>query len=341
MAFAAREWERLLREILDKEAPIYDRLAAPLFKEFGAAALRRVAINKGYKDSTRDIRERDYAAIESYFGDLRLDQITEEQIAEWQERILARGAGAARVKNLRSVLNLVFKAGKKWVKNNPLKDVELPKAKRSAKTPLNSREATALIAAAEGWFRNYLTFAILTGARPGEIIALEWRNVDFEQKTVKIEQTWSLGFLQTPKTAGSARKIRMSADVEAALRAQFSATGGRGFVFQSDSGNGYKHIGSLRRKWNAALDRAGVSRRKLYSTRHTFASLMLMRGAKVGYVSRMLGHKDAKTTLEFYAEYIPEEDAVSEAAMENILAATSKNTQKLHTSLFSEEGFVA
>ncbi len=55
--------------------------------------------------------------------------------------------------------------------------------------------------------------------------------------------------------------------------------------------------------------RAGFSYRKLYQTRHTFASIMLQKGEDLAWVSKkMLGHSEIATTLKFYADYIPEKD---------------------------------
>ena len=54
-----------------------------------------------------------------------------------------------------------------------------------------------------------------------------------------------------------------------------------------------------------ALERAGFERRPLYQMRHTFATLALAAGMPIDFVSRQLGHTDIRTTLRFYARYIP------------------------------------
>ena len=57
--------------------------------------------------------------------------------------------------------------------------------------------------------------------------------------------------------------------------------------------------------WYPGLERAGFERRPLYQMRHTFATLALVAGMPIDFVSRQLGHTDIRTTLRFYARYIP------------------------------------
>ena len=73
-------------------------------------------------------------------------------------------------------------------------------------------------------------------------------------------------------------------------------------------GTGGAHISLSnwrRRVWYPALERAGVERRPLYQMRHTFATLALAASMPIDFVSRQMGHTDIRTTLRFYARYIP------------------------------------
>jgi integrase len=76
-------------------------------------------------------------------------------------------------------------------------------------------------------------------------------------------------------------------------------------VFPATEGGHISLSNWRRRVWYPALERADAERRPLYQMRHTFATLALAAGMPIDFVSRQLGHTDIRTTLRFYARYIP------------------------------------
>src|SRR5205823_11270221 len=73
-----------------------------------------------------------------------------------------------------------------------------------------------------------------------------------------------------------------------------------------------------------ALDGAELERRPLYQMRHTYATLALAAGARIEWVSRQMGHRDIRTTLRFYARFVPEVDARNLAALDAFADARAK-----------------
>ena len=63
-----------------------------------------------------------------------------------------------------------------------------------------------------------------------------------------------------------------------------------------------------RRHFTKALTKAGLSHIRFHDLRHTFASLLLAKGAPITYVSRQLGHANPQITLGVYSHWIPEEN---------------------------------
>ena len=57
--------------------------------------------------------------------------------------------------------------------------------------------------------------------------------------------------------------------------------------------------------WFEALDAAGLARRPIYQTRHTFATLALSAGEAIGWVSKQMGHSNTKMIIEHYYRFIP------------------------------------
>lgn len=155
------------------------------------------------------------------------------------------------------------------------------------------------------WFKNYLGIAFYTGARPGEIVALKWKDIDFDNYTIDINKTKTNGHLQTPKTKSSVRIIDMLPQCEDFLRAQRKITGLREYVFYGTFDRIINSAASLRCHWLKVFKNCDLDFRNLYQTRHSFASNMLSNNEDLSWVSQMLGHKNTAITQQKYYKYIP------------------------------------
>lgn len=179
--------------------------------------------------------------------------------------------------------------------------------------PLNLQEAEMLLRYCEmraqsekRWLevRNYLGFAIFSGARLGEILALESSDVDLENDKVYIckskeRYTNTIG---TTKT-GKARYIDLLENAKIALESQIQIRAAnpkkhkRLFTFDEKE---------IAQKWKEALSACGLESRVLYQTRHSFATIMLVNGEEPLWISAMLGHSSLNTTFTHYVKYIPQ-----------------------------------
>jgi integrase len=93
--------------------------------------------------------------------------------------------------------------------------------------------------------------------------------------------------------------------VRRALNQQRLIAGGSALVFPNPRG-GHVNVDNLRRRvWYTALDNAGLKRRDLYNTRHTFATHALASGEDPGWVAKMLGHTTLLMLMTRYYRYIP------------------------------------
>jgi integrase len=157
---------------------------------------------------------------------------------------------------------------------------------------------------------------------------LKWRNVDFVHGVIKVRETRVKGEELPPKTSRSVRDVNMLAPVIEALREQRKRTMGKSeYVFLNQHGRPLlvKWVHSY--IWRPALDAAGLKRRRLYETRHTFATLMLDAGELPGWVQKMMGHETLQMIHERYYSHIrnyQREDgsAFMEKVYKPVLAAT-------------------
>jgi integrase len=208
---------------------------------------------------------------------------------------------------------------------NPVADVEKPPTQRSGDIDVFSpEEVMALVraAASEQDAAIYLT-AAFTGLRRGELIALHWRDVDFTGSVIRVRASYADGHLTTPKS-GKVRAVPMAPDVASALARlgeRKQRTGDDDLVFLGDWG-GYVDGSALRRRYDAALKRAGLRRLRFHDLRHTFGTRMIAK-ADIRRVQEWMGHADVQTTMK-YLHYVPrEEDAalVAEAFRPSASAA--------------------
>ena len=175
--------------------------------------------------------------------------------------------------------------------------------------PFTLQEIDLILSYKENPYKNFLGVAFFTGARTGEILALEWKDIDFENKTIAINKTRTLGMTKTPKTKSSTRVIDMLPQCEFFFREQKKVTGLSKYIFLKSNGKIYNNSGDLLYEWYKLLEKLNLEKRNIYQTRHSFASNMLSNKENPLWVSQMLGHKTLNMTLEIYTKYIKEENA--------------------------------
>jgi integrase len=149
--------------------------------------------------------------------------------------------------------------------------------------------------------------AAFTGLRRGELIALRWRDVDSAGSVVRVRGSFAAGQLTTPKS-GKVRSVPLAPQVATAL-AQLGGrerwTGDDDLVFPGELG-GYLDGSALRRRYLAALARAGLRPLRFHDLRHTFATRVIAK-ADIVRVQEWMGHADIQTTRK-YLHFAPRPD---------------------------------
>ena len=154
--------------------------------------------------------------------------------------------------------------------------------------------------------------ALCTGMRPSEIMALQWRHIDFTELTITVEQATATGAggVKSTKSRESVRTLHPNPDLFEALSAWFrfqsSASnniglevGSNTFVACTDCFT-QADQSSLNKWWRGWANSHGFDGWELYELRHTQATLLLANGAPINAVQRQLGHSTATMTLNVY-----------------------------------------
>ncbi|UOS02958.1 site-specific integrase [Helicobacter pylori] len=203
---------------------------------------------------------------------------------------------------------LAFCESERFLNQNPYFAITLKNAQEAkAIEPFTLEEIKTLIKNAPSLrLKAFLTMAFFTGLRTGEQLALLWSDIDFKNKKINIDKALNLsGEITSPKNKPSIREIDLLEPVEKILKKlKASEPANKKMIFL----NIPKRTQEFQKAFKALLKALNLKDRKLYTTRHTFASLMLSQGEEAMWVSKTLGHKDLNTTYSTYSHYIPKQD---------------------------------
>lgn len=250
----------------------------------------------------------------------KLKKITKEKIAKYHEETLKHYKKNT-IHNLNANLKsfLEFCEQDELIEKSPYFSVTLKNAKEAkAIEPFSLEEVKTLIKNAPSLrLKAFLMVAFFTGMHTGEQLALTWESIDFTEKTITINKSLNeLGQITTPKNKPSIREVDLLEPVEKILKElKASEPENKKFVFISMP----KRSTMFQRAFRALLRSLNLKERKLYTTRHTFASLMLSQGEEAMWVSKTLGHKDLNTTYKTYSHYIPKQDKERAKFLKGIL----------------------
>jgi integrase len=205
---------------------------------------------------------------------------------------------------------------------NPVRAVSSPKPQRKQMNVLTREEILQLLKAAEGTrFYEPIFFAVNTGMRRGEIFALRWSDIDFENQIISVRQTLhrlkGKGFIfrNTTKTDGSRRSIAVSQSVINMLnrikkkQAEQKIALGPAYqdynlVFCKTDGSPY-NLDHFSREFGHFVRRTDLPYVRFHDLRHTHATLLLQQGEHPKVVSERLGHSTITITMDLYSHVLP------------------------------------
>lgn len=229
-------------------------------------------------------------------GEQKLDAISNAQVQRLKLHLKDRAAKT--VNNVLTVLNVMLKTAVEWemIDQLPCSIRLLPVARREAAFHDFGAYERLLVAARSIDWRTYL-IALLGGEgglRVGEIVALEWADLDIERRQISIRHSDWRGQLTTPKN-GRGRFVAMTERVATALRKHRHLRSSR--VLCKDDGEPITRQGAWSRVRYAA-QRANVPT-GVHILRHTFCSHLVMRGAAMRSVQELVGHQDLTMTQRY------------------------------------------
>jgi len=256
----------------------------------------------------------------SFFKGRKLSSLTALELEMWQNELLKKLKPLS-VQKMRSIMYgiLTRAIANNLISKNPLDSVKAPKVNNNFReigqdeelNPFTQQEIDTLISSNDdSYMNNLIALFSFSGMRPGEAIALLWRDINFENLTINVNKTIVNGKLGLPKTKSSVRTIDMLDGAYKALKSQHKLTGDGEYVFTNSRNRRFYNHDVINLNFKRRLKSNNIKVRPLYQMRHSYASRMLKAGVDLAYISRMMGHKNPAITLSIYTKFIVEDQAV-------------------------------
>ncbi len=194
----------------------------------------------------------------------------------------------------------------------------LPKvSKRRRVNPFTREEVSIFLATAQRHASRYYPLflcAVRTGLRLGELLALQWGDLDFHSRFLLVQRNYTHGKVTSPKS-GEVRRVDMSRELTQALadlhtERQLESSANRWpgvpvWVFCSETGGLLDGDNLRHRAFYSLLRVSGLRKIRFHDLRHTFASLLLQQGESPVYVKEQMGHSSIAITVDLYGHLIP------------------------------------
>lgn len=214
--------------------------------------------------------------------------------------------------NQLSIIRSVFELAvmDKQIKENPCDGLEHASFQAPGPDPFSLSEVSKILAGIAEHYSdqvlNYAQFQFFSGLRTSEAIALDWENVDLNKGEVKVDVVNVYDEEQDSTKTSTARIVKLPREALASLLAQKRHThgiGGRVFHDPYYNEPWLYHRITRAAFWTTTLKRLGIRHRRMYNTRHTYATIGLMAGANPAFMARQLGHS-LEMFFKVYAKWI-------------------------------------
>lgn len=299
------------------------------------------------------------------FGNLKISRISipycQKQVNHWYSYY-------KKYSNLIGLTSSIFKyaLSLRLIRSNPMDAVIRPKRKkrideeRYSAPYYEKEELLEFLEIAKNYPDPiYPIFRILTftGLRKGELLALRWKDIDFEKSTLSVKQTlatcdkWEIKF-QVPKTEKSLRTISIDSEtLQVIKRWQLKqkeyflkmgikpAKNGEQLLFVSEE-NKPLYLDYVNHNLKIIINENNLKRITPHGFRHTHCSLLFESGASLKEVQVRLGHTDIKTTMDIYTHVTKRQTEETANRFADFMSSTEEkqgSLQKVKSMVKSEK----
>jgi len=296
---------------LDREAKALELLRKEQeerVKKEGSFSAFRARFLRDYDGKRGKLRSRHYEShskpLAEFFGEKPIADITPADLDAFRAK-RANEVGPSTVRKNLIVAGTIFKKAVRWrvINASPAVELDKPNDPDARDRYLTPEEWDRLAESAPEWLLPMFTLSVALGLRLGEVVTLEWKNVDLREGFLTVSENTKTGPRPLP-ISETARSILSERDKVRDIRTGRHRSA---FVFTDEEANDYTSVRTrniITKETIRAMKAAGIENASFASFRHTAAQWMHDGSKDLGAVSldavgAVLGHKDTKMTKRY------------------------------------------
>ncbi len=249
------------------------------------------------------------------------------------------GLSPQTIRHHHRLLSTIFNTAVQWqvMRDNPAARVRPPKVPKADIKAYDEDQTAALLAALgneELDFKVAVMIALATGCRRGELLALEWEDIDFENNFIRIDQAAQYipgqgHIIKDPKNESSKRTVPVPASIiqlikkhkteQAEKRLQLGSKWQDSDRLFTTWDGGPMFPDTLSKLFREFIEKHNLPKLTFHGLRHTAATLLIGKGVQDLTVSALLGHSDPGTTKRIYAKSLKSAERAASDMMESII----------------------
>ena len=372
---ASFELDKYMKEKAEEQrARFIDKKATKeelLFRNYA----KDVINTRNIKDSTKQAYFNRLEILNNEFGNKQIDEITKKDVLDFHKRlkVLKKGnnKGAYKTSTVNKFMSLLYLIFSEAVYNldineNPVSNIKKDRNSHGDSLAINKNRMASLEDIVklldiledsdnDIQLRLFVNLLVGTGARKGEILALNWSDVNFDENIITLDETLSWtkergSYMDSTKT-GKGRELHVHEGYFRFLREykgywedakkKFGRNWKAGdYVFFLMDKHGKATIvypSWADKKLKKIKETYELNALNPHSFRHAYASISISAGVGVAEVSEALGHSQVATTLRTYTHAVKSINTVSDKVHETISAARNAKSNKNPTNIVEND----
>ena len=321
------------------------------FKEYSEIFIKNYCIPNISKITLKDYKQM-LGTILELIGDIKLKKITTFMLDNMYQKIKVGKKGKElspkTMSHYYNLMSLMFKQAKKWkfVESNPNEDAVKPKLVKRKRNFYDNDQTMLLLSCLLNEnikYRTIITLALITGIRRSELCAIRWNDIDFENKTLYIDNSLKVinGVVdeKKAKTQYSIRYVELN-DTTIQLLKEYknwqneyianmgSKWLGTDRVFTAINGK-HMHPDTCSDILRKIIKKYDLPKLTFHELRHTFATILNGNGIDPKTISELLGHSDTSTTMNIYTHPLLSNKKASANVFDNMQKTINYNQNNM------------
>lgn len=241
------------------------------------------------------------------FSKRDVTSIKRYEINEFAASKIADKTTPKRVKILTNTIAAILSEAIEYevITDNVATGIKLPKHVKKDLEPFTQEEVNKILENVDNlWFKAFLAISFYTGIRTGEALALNWNDINLDDGYISITKALRNGKIDTPKTRNSVRDVPIFEPLHEIIKVYRSVSKSIPLFLNPHTGNMFYKSAKLTQFWKELLSRCNIEYRILYSTRHTFTTMLKSGQFNMLEIAQMAGHSNTEMIVRNYAKFI-------------------------------------